>query len=203
MHDFIDDEDGYRPDAVADHTARFVVLSGCSGGGKSALLAELGRRRFAVRAEPGRQVIREQHFIGGDAVPAGDIDAFVALTVSRSIFHLVRAVRHSGITFFDRGIVDQVAGLVAAGRPAPGHLVRAAERLRYRAEVFMVPPWPELFAPDAERTHDFAAAVRSYETLLDTYARYGYTRIVVPKASVAGRADFILEHLGTGQSARK
>ncbi len=30
-------------------TNRFVVLSGCSGGGKSTLLIELGRRGYAAR----------------------------------------------------------------------------------------------------------------------------------------------------------
>jgi predicted ATPase len=35
---------------------RFVVISGCSGGGKSTLLAELGRRGHAVVEEPGRRI---------------------------------------------------------------------------------------------------------------------------------------------------
>jgi predicted ATPase len=34
---------------------RFVLLSGCSGGGKSALLAELHARGYHVVEEPGRR----------------------------------------------------------------------------------------------------------------------------------------------------
>ena len=39
---------------------RFVVISGCSGGGKSTLLAELGRRGHAFVEEPGRRIVKEE-----------------------------------------------------------------------------------------------------------------------------------------------
>ena len=38
---------------------RFVVITGCSGGGKSTLLDELGRRGHATIEEPGRRIVRE------------------------------------------------------------------------------------------------------------------------------------------------
>ncbi|WP_410012764.1 AAA family ATPase [Sodalis sp. C49] len=37
---------------------RLIVISGCSGGGKSTLLAELKRRGYTVVEEPGRHGIR-------------------------------------------------------------------------------------------------------------------------------------------------
>ena len=37
--------------------SRHVVLSGCSGGGKSALLAELSSRGFETVEEPGRRIV--------------------------------------------------------------------------------------------------------------------------------------------------
>ena len=53
-------EDDYQPRLIAEKTDRLVVLSGCSGGGKSSLLTELGRRGFGAFEEPGRQVVKEQ-----------------------------------------------------------------------------------------------------------------------------------------------
>jgi len=47
----------------------FFVISGCSGGGKSSLLAELARRDFATIEEPGRRVVREELASDGEAVP--------------------------------------------------------------------------------------------------------------------------------------
>jgi predicted ATPase len=56
-------------DRLADHADRFVLLSGCSGGGKSALLSALRTRGFAAFEEPGREVVREQLLIDGPALP--------------------------------------------------------------------------------------------------------------------------------------
>jgi predicted ATPase len=62
-------ESEYQPSLVRDRAHLFVVLSGCSGAGKSSLLAELGRCGFPIYEELGRQVVKEQLYIGGDAVP--------------------------------------------------------------------------------------------------------------------------------------
>jgi predicted ATPase len=38
---------------------RFIVISGCSGGGKSILLGELALRGLATAPEPGRRIIAQ------------------------------------------------------------------------------------------------------------------------------------------------
>jgi AAA domain len=48
---------------------RFVVISGCSGGGKSTLLIELGRRGYATVEEPGRRIVKEERL--GEAADVG------------------------------------------------------------------------------------------------------------------------------------
>ena len=48
---------------------RFVVISGCSGGGKSTLLAELGRRGHSTVEEPGRRIVAQELQQGGRALP--------------------------------------------------------------------------------------------------------------------------------------
>src|SRR6516165_4381432 len=54
------------------------------------------------------RVVKEQLYIGGDALPWGKVHQFVELTISRSIYHLVTAARRDQLSFFDRGIIDQV-----------------------------------------------------------------------------------------------
>jgi predicted ATPase len=51
---------------------RFVLISGCSGGGKSTLLAELSARGYPVVKEPGRRIIAGEFASGGSALPWGD-----------------------------------------------------------------------------------------------------------------------------------
>jgi predicted ATPase len=190
-------ESEYDAVGVAAKSRQFIVLSGCSGGGKSSLLAELGRRGFAIYEEPGRQVVKEQHVIGGDALPWANVDLFLELTISRSIHHLIEAARGDRIAFFDRGIIDQVNGYRMMGHEIPQHLRNAAERFRYRGSVFLMPPWPEIFANDAERKHGFEEAVASYDALIETYRDFGYQPIVIPKMDVSARAEFVLEHIAT------
>jgi predicted ATPase len=144
-------EAGYQPALVQGKAHKFVVLSGCSGAGKSSLLSELGRRGFAIYEEPGRQVVKEQLYIGGDALPWGNVSQFPELTISRSIHHMVTAARRNQLSFFDRGIIDQVSGLAQLGLPIPEHLAAAVRRFRYHEKVFIMPPWPEIFSNDDER----------------------------------------------------
>jgi predicted ATPase len=66
---------------------------------------------------------------------------------------------------------------------------------RFNAKVFLVPPWPEIFANDSERKHSFDEALAQYKTLPRTYERFGYAPVIVPKAPVDARADFILRTL--------
>lgn len=189
-------ESTYDPAAVAAKAQNFVVLSGCSGGGKSSLLAELGARGLLTYEEPGREVVKEQRAIGGRALPWDDLDLFLELTISRSIHHLVEAARGDRIAVFDRGIVDQIAGFKGRGLAIPPHLRKAAETFRYRDSVFLVPPWAEIFAQDAERRHGFDEAVAQYEAQAEAYESFGYRTVIVPKASVAARADFVMRELG-------
>jgi predicted ATPase len=183
----------YSPEAVAAARDRFVVITGCSGGGKSSLLAELARRGEHVCAEPGRQVIREQNAIGGDAVPQHDAMKFLELTISRTMHQMIAAASSGGThrIFFDRGIVDQVSG------PVPPHFLRAAELCRFHENVFVVPPWPELFHNDEERKHSFEDARAHYEAQLKTYERFGYKLVMIPKVPVPARADFVLEKIAS------
>jgi predicted ATPase len=196
------DESAYSIDAMAAARDFFVVLSGCSGGGKSSLLAELGRRGFRTFAEPGRQIVKEQTAIGGTALPYVDNRAFGELCISRTMNRMIEAVDAQDYVFFDRGLIDPIAYYDYANLDAPAHWTRAAELFRFNAKVFLVPPWPEIFANDAERKHSFDEALAHYKGLPLTYERFGYAPVIVPKAPVADRADFILRSLPARSTRR-
>jgi predicted ATPase len=187
----------YRPEKAAAAKDFYVVLSGCSGGGKSSLLSELGRRGYRIFEEPGRQIIKEQNAIGGDAVPAGNNRMFAELLVSRSLNRVIEAADAGDFVFFDRGLVDVVSWYEYAGQAIPEPFERAAQLFRYHSKVFLVPPWPEIFENDAERKHSFEEALAQYQMLPKTYARLGYTPVIVPKTTVSARADFVLRELGS------
>jgi predicted ATPase len=172
---------------------RFVVISGCSGGGKSTLLDELSRRGHAVVEEPGRRIVKEELKGNGSALPWVDEAAFARRAIETALADRVSASALEGWVFFDRGLIDAAAGLE--------HLTgeRALEKLgqshRYHRRVFLAPPWPEIYVIDPERRHVFSAALAEYSRLLEAYPSLGYEVIVLPKAGVSERADFVLSAL--------
>jgi predicted ATPase len=66
---------------------------------------------------------------------------------------------------------------------------------RYNARVFIAPPWPEIFAQDAERKQTLDEAEQTYRALTATYADYGYALVELPRASVSERAAFVMEQV--------
>lgn len=170
----------------------YVVISGCSGGGKSTLLSELASRGFHVVEEPGRQIVKEQIAINGDALPWSNPEKFLDLALSRYI-HQFNSQRGQRLIFFDRGIIDALQ----LDFSQPDYFQRAAQNFRYNRLVFLVPPWEEIFANDAERKHNFVSAKKEYDELLIKYKNLGYETVIIPKISVSERVDFVLGKLGS------
>lgn len=174
---------------------RFVILSGCSGGGKSTLLDELARRGHAVVPEPGRRIVAEQLRVGGGALPWSDPVAFLEKALALADTEYRAAHEATGRVFFDRGVIDAAAGLHhLTGRP---DVTAVAERYRFHRRVFLVPPWPELHVADAERRHGLGEAIAEYDRLMAVYRVLGYEMAVLPKVGVAERADIVLAALSS------
>jgi predicted ATPase len=169
---------------------RLVVVSGCSGGGKSALVAALAAQGHATFPEPGRQVVREELLVDGPALPWRDPARFAERCIARAVWFFNSARPAGGPVFFDRSVVDAVTALERIG-PVPDWAAETARRYRYGRRVFLVPPWEGLFGRDAERRHGFASAVEEYEALLASYAAKGYETVVVPPGSVEERVAFV------------
>ncbi|CAH0201204.1 AAA family ATPase [Agrobacterium fabrum] len=172
---------------------RFIILSGCSGGGKSTLLAELARRGFATVEEPGRRIVIEETRNGGTALPWIDMQAFARRAIAMALEDR-RVTPKEGLVFFDRGLIDAASALHHISGDRFINTLRDTHR--YNSLVFLTPPWPEIYRSDDERKHGFDAAVEEYERLVRDYEGLGYDIVVLPKSAVAERADLILTRIG-------
>lgn len=172
----------------------FVIISGCSGGGKSTLLAQLKRRGHAVIEEPGRRVVQQQVRDQGQALPWLDLVGFLRRVMDMALADYRSAVQNTTQwVFFDRGVIDAAAALERlTGEPV---LAAVAESCRYHRQVFLTPPWPEIYVQDAERRHDMQAAKEEFEQLQGVYPALGYQVSLLPRTAVDERADFLLERL--------
>ena len=171
----------------------FVIISGCSSGGKSTLLRELQQRGFATIDEPGRRIVAEELIRNGKALPWVDAVAFARRAIEVSLADREAADACARWVFFDRGLIDAAAALEhLTGEP----ILRSLGMIhRYNKNVFLAPPWPEIYVLDRERRHGLAEAIAEYARLLDVYPPLGYDIQVLPKVSVAERADWILTSL--------
>jgi len=172
---------------------RFVVISGCSGGGKSTLLAELRRHGHAVVEEPGRRIVKDEMADRGFALPWVDMVAFARRAITMALADRDSANAFDGWIFFDRGLIDAASALQhLTGEPVLGALGRTH---RYHWRVFLTPPWPEIYVTDPERRHDLDAALAEYTRLLEVYPSLGFEVFVLPKAKVMERADYVMNTL--------
>lgn len=182
---------GYSQGSV--DVERFVVISGCSGGGKSTLLAELGRRGHTVVEEPGRRIVEQELRSGGSALPWVDGNAFARRAIGMALADRAAIGAPDRWVFFDRGLIDAAAALQHMTGQAV--LSGLGGSHRYHRRVFLTPPWPEIYVNDPERRHGIDAAIAEYVRLLQAYPSLGYEPLLVPKAGVAERADFVLSAL--------
>lgn len=184
-----------------DHVDRFVVITGGPGSGKTTLLDSLSEEGFPSTLEAGRGVIQDQKTIGGSALPWTDPALFAELMLSWEMRSYRWAQQQRGMVLFDRALPDVVGYLRLAGLPVPAHVSTAAETFHYHRQVFIAPPWPEIFSQDAERLQDLAEAERTYDAMVETYTNLGYELVTLPRADVAARTAFVTRRITCDRDA--
>lgn len=164
-----------------------ILITGCSGGGKTTLVEELAARGLRTVAEPGRRLIAR------GITPWDDLGEFLTEAVAMSRADLAR---HAGIpdpVFYDRGLIDALAGLERTNGAAVANAL--GEQRPYAGGVFLAPPWPEIYAEDSMRRHGLDAARNEHEHLAELLPRLGYSPFTLPELPVGDRADFVLREL--------
>ena len=179
-------------------TRRFHVITGGPGSGKTTLIEALRAAGFPARPEAGRSIIQDQVRIGGSALPWADRAAFAELMLAWELRSHREALDLSGPVFFDRSVPDVIGYLRLCGLAVPASAQTAAELFRYHPQVFIAPPWREIFRRDQERKQTWEEAVATYEAMAETYRGLGYEIVGLPPVPADERAEFILEVVRRG-----
>lgn len=178
----------------------FVIITGGPGAGKTTLLKEMQRFGYPYVPEVAREIIQEEMSSNGDALPWRNAIKYRDIMLEKSIesYHAAQSNDPGRLLFFDRGIPDTLAYSYLIDAPASEELESAARNYRYNKQVFILPPWEEIYQTDRERVQDFKEAQATYEIMYKTYQRLEYELMVVPKLPVEQRAEFVLKHTRSG-----
>ena len=99
------------------------------------MIAELGKRGYAVADEPGRRIVKEELARGGSALPWADGVAFARRAMAIALADRAAAGSLDGWVFFDRGLIDAAAALEhMTGKPV---LTALGQANRYHRRVFL------------------------------------------------------------------
>ncbi len=163
------------------------LITGCSGGGKSTLIAELADRGFRTVAEPGRRLIAR------GIAPWDDLHGFLSAAADMARADLESHRSTSEPVFYDRGLLDALAGLERLGAGRVADILGKARP--YERLVFVVPPWPGIYVTDIARRHTFDEAVEEYRHIVTLLPALGYRPFELPRVSAGRRAACVLEAL--------
>jgi predicted ATPase len=171
---------------------QIYIITGGPGFGKTLLIDELQKSGYLCSGEFARDLIDSQVHIGGDILPWKRAKLFQQTILNQRIAFF-DAVPDEAIAFADRGIPDQLAFARYKGFGAPEILVESARKYRYAPQVFVTPPWLEIFINDTIRTETFEEAVRIHQFVLETYSELNYQLVELPFLSVKRRMEYILQ----------
>ncbi|MDR6457522.1 putative ATPase [Chryseobacterium vietnamense] len=180
---------------MKQNISTFYIITGGPGAGKTTLLNELNRHRLITVPEEGRKIIKEQINSGGEGLPWLDKELFAELMFKESVktYLKISQMVNTEPVFFDRGILDTLGYMKLENISIPASMALKAGEMVYHNNVFMLPPWKDIYENDPERKQTFEKAVETFECMKEIYLEYDYNIIEIPKISVENRARFILD----------
>ena len=133
---------------------QIYIITGGPGFGKSELAERLRNVGFLCSGEFARDLIETQLACNGEILPWKNPKLFQK-EVLRHRIAFFDSVPEGALAFADRGIPDQLAFAQYKGFGTPEVLVQSTLEYRYSLQVFVTPPWPEIFINDAIRTETY------------------------------------------------
>lgn len=172
-----------------------VVLIGGPGTGKTTLIQKLTEKGYVCYPEISREVTLEARRQGIEQLFLEKPLLFSELLLEgRKKQHRQALEEETQIVFIDRGIPDVLAYMHYIGDSYPAFFEEACHNHKY-TKIFFLPPWEEIYTADEARYENYEQAKLIAGHLQETYRKYGYELLEVPKDTPDNRILFILGHL--------
>lgn len=172
-----------------------IVITGGPGFGKSSIIHHLEKLNYSVFHEISREIIAEQKKSNGHVVPWEDHHAFNEAVFKGRLAQYHSATHSNKLYFFDRGVPDSLAYLLADDKEVPNHFIEEAKLCSYNHTVFITAPWEEIYKKDNQRWEGYEYALKIHEYIEKYYTELHYQLVPVPQLEVEKRVEFILDYL--------
>jgi predicted ATPase len=172
-----------------------IVIIGGPGTGKTTIIDGLVENGYCCYPEISRQVTAQAQQQGIEQLFLENPLLFSELLLEGRKKQFLDAHQEPhNIVFLDRGIPDVLAYMHYIGDSYPSFFDSACKEHIY-SKIFILPPWEDIYVSDQERYENFEQAQLIHDHLVETYEKYGYELIEVPKDTVDKRILFILEQI--------
>jgi predicted ATPase len=172
-----------------------IVIIGGPGTGKTTIIDGLVENGYCCYPEISRQVTAQAQQQGIEQLFLENPLLFSELLLEGRKKQFLDAHQEPhNIVFLDRGIPDVLAYMHYIGDSYPSFFDTACKEHIY-SKIFILPPWEDIYVSDQERYENFEQAQLIHNHLVETYEKYGYELIEVPKDTVDKRILFILEQI--------
>lgn len=169
-----------------------VVITGGPATGKTSLIKAFHNSGYETFDEVARKIIQEQLILKTNKVPWDDIVGFSKLVLLGQVQDFNSA--NADLVFYDRGIPD-IIGYINHGRKKLFKNLKISSQANRYDQVFILPPWEEIYTTDNERRETFEDAQSIYKEIEKAYLVSGYRPIKVPLDTTSNRIKFILKKL--------
>lgn len=140
-----------------------ILITGCSGGGKTTLINALSKRGHLVVPEPGLRIVQDERARDGTALPWVNMSDFLWRAVEMAKADLAQMADQTHPVFFDRGLLDAAVGLRHESDVPLSETLGMS--FPYSKTVVLAPPWRDCFAQSEDRQHRFEDAVEEYDRI--------------------------------------
>ena len=172
-----------------------IVIIGGPGTGKTTIIDGLVENGYCCYPEISRQVTAQAQQQGIEQLFLENPLLFSELLLEwRKKQFLDAHQEPHNVVFIDRGIPDVLAYMHYIGDSYPAFFDAACREHIY-SKIFILPPWEDIYISDQERYENFEQAKLIHNHLVETYQKYGYELIEVPKDTVDKRILFILDKI--------
>jgi predicted ATPase len=172
-----------------------IVITGGPGTGKTTIIEELASRGYQCMPEISREITEMARKNGIEQLFLKNPILFSEMLLEgRENQYKIAEKIEKDLIFFDRGIPDVHAYMNYISIDYPPIYIEKSLKYQYQ-NIFITPPWQEIYITDHERYEDFEQSLAIFNHLRKTYEKLGYQLIEVPVGTIDFRTDYILDYL--------